>query len=171
MVEVMVALTLMTVAVYLLSSTITSVMVNGEAKRVRVLAVDAAMNRVEEMRSVRFRDLFALYNETPDDDPVGPGTAPGAHFDVDGLTPAPGDPDGHVGCVLFPSTTTVLREDAAVPELGLPRDLDGNLRVDTLDHAKDYIVLPAIVRIEWASGSHSRRFEMSTMFAGLEKRP
>ena len=61
------------------------------------MAVDGAMNRIEQMHAVPFDDLYALFNQSGDDDPGGVGTAPGAHFDVPGLSARANDPDGKVG--------------------------------------------------------------------------
>ena len=36
-------------------------------------------------------EVFALFNLAIGDDPGGPGTAPGAHFEVEGLQPVDGD--------------------------------------------------------------------------------
>ena len=169
LVEVMVALTVLTVSVYLLSSTITTVMMHGESKRERTIAVDAVMNQIEVMRSQKFEDLLALYNADIFDDPGTPGSAPGVGFAVFGLDPVEGDADGLPGRVWMPSQTAQLMENVNLPELSMPRDLDGNLRVDTQDHAEDYIVLPVRVQVEWSGRGGDRSFEMSTMFAKLKK--
>jgi hypothetical protein len=69
----------------------------------------------------------------------------------------------------LPELDGLLRENAELPILGLPRDLNGDLIVDSSDHAADYLVLPAIVRIEWRGRLGPRQFEMSTMFVDLQK--
>lgn len=169
LVEIAVALSVLTVSVHLLSSTITSVLVHAEGKHERTLAVDAAMNQLELMRSLPFEDLFTLYNDDPGDDPGGPGTAPGPHFEVAGLTPWSDDADGFVGRVVLPSMTSTLRENAALPELAMPRDLNGDVKIDGENRADDYILLPVLVRIEWEGRVGTRSFEMSTLMAKLEK--
>ena len=88
-----------------------------------------------------------------------------------GLDPLPDDADGRVGELIFPEVNTAaalpaiweLREDAVIPELGLPRDLNGDSIVDAADHAADYAVLPVIVRLEWMGDFGPRIFEMHTM--------
>lgn len=169
LVEIAVALAVLTVSVYLLSSTITSVLVHAEAKHERTLAVDAAMNQLELMRSLPFEDVFALYNGAEDDDPGGFGTAPGPHFDVKGLTAQDDDADGFVGRVVLPSMTATLRENAALPALAMPRDLNGDVKIDGENRAEDYILLPVLVRIEWEGRVGKRSLEMSTLLAKLEK--
>ena len=146
MVEVMVAIVILTVSVYILSSTVTATIGHSGVKRERGLAVDGAMNLFEQMRSERFEDLFARYNSDPSDDPGGPGTAPGHHFTVSGLESQASDPDGFVGEIILPEATSgrdvQLREDVDIAKLSMPRDLNGDLVVDGEDHAMDYIVLP-----------------------------
>lgn len=181
LVEVMVALVILTVAVYLLSSTITAAIAHSDVKRERALAVEAAMNQIERMHSEPFQELFAVYNGDPSDDPLGPGTAAGRHFAVEGLNACTGDPDGLPGEVVVPSTAAgglvmvgagpklVLREDATIAELGLPRDLNGDVLIDDRDHAEDYILLPVIVRVTWEGRGGRREIAMPTILARLEK--
>lgn len=170
LIEVMVAITITTISVYLLSSTITASIAHTEVKRERTMAVAAAMNLIERMHSEPFGDLFALYNDDPDDDPGGPGTAPGKVFDVQGLELRnPDESMGPVGEVIMSSSTAELREDTEMESLSMPRDLNGDLLIDEVDHSDDYIVLPVTVRITWTGRAGRRSFDMSTMLAKLEK--
>jgi len=174
MVEVMVAIVILTVSVYLLTSTVTAALGHSSVKRERSLAVDASMNLLERMRAEPFEELFARYNSDTEDDPGGAGTAPGRHFQVPGLDPDTSDPDGFVGEVIVPGVEVApgdwqLREDQSLTQLTLPRDLNGDLMIDDVDHADDYIVLPVLVRVSWEGSSGRRQFEMATMFAQLEK--
>ena len=164
-VEVMVAVLILTTAVYMLSSTVTATIAQTGSKRERTAAATAAMNLLERMRGETFAELFALYNADPADDPGGAGTAPGAGFLVQGLSPVPGDPDGFVGGIVLPAAGPPLREDVQMPRLSLPRDLNCDLRIDAEDHADDYRVLPVTVRIRWTGMAGEGRLEMSTMFA------
>jgi type II secretory pathway pseudopilin PulG len=169
LVEVMVAVVILTVSVAMLSSTITATMAHSDDKFERQLAVEAAMNMLERMRAEPFDELFARYNSFAGDDPGGAGTAPGTHFDVPGLDPWSDDADGLVGVVLVPGAGPTLIEQGVFQLHGLPRDLNGDLLVDDLDHADDYIILPVHVRVAWQGASGRRTFEMGTMLAHLEK--
>jgi type II secretory pathway pseudopilin PulG len=177
LVEVMVAIVILTVSVYILSSTVTATIAHSAVKRERAMAVESSMNLLERMRSEPFDELFARYNDFPDDDPGGIGTAPGKHFAILGLDPQEADKDGMVGEVVLPSGGSVaqvaggrqLREDVELPALSMPRDLNGDLMIDDKDHSADYIVLPVTIRISWLGKAGKRDFEMSTMFAKLEK--
>lgn len=169
LIEVMVALVVFTISVYLMSSTITASSVHTQIKRERALAVEMARNELEILRGADFVDLFASYNHAPEDDPDGAGTAPGPYFAVPGLDPQDDDPDGFVGEIVLPAEGSVLREDAEMEELGLPRDLDGDFLIDAADHAGDYLILPVLVRVEWNGRAGDRLFQMYTMLAKLLK--
>ena len=173
MVEVMVAIVILTISVYILSSTMTAAIGHSSVKRERSLAVDATINVLERMRSEPFEELFSRYNSDPSDDPLGAGTAPGPHFDVFGLDPRTDDLDGLVGEILIPEVavdgTSHLREDSSDAAHCLPRDLNGDLLIDGEDHASDYIVLPVTLRVAWEGRSGRREFEMATTFARMEK--
>ena len=167
MVEVMVALLVLTVAVQILSSTVTASISYTRVKRERGAAVVAATNVIEEMHALPFYDLFATYNGDPNDDPGGPDTAPGARFGVDGLTPLPGDE--FVGRIEFPAEHSRLVETVQDRRFGTPRDLNGDLLIDGDDRSGDYLVLPVVVTVEWMSQLGERRFEIATMLVDLEK--
>lgn len=169
LVEIMVSVVVLTVCISLLSNTLAATVAQGVANRERALAVEAAQNLAEDMRRARFEELYALYNQDPTDDPGGAGFAPGSHFAVPGLTVRAGDKDGFVGRVLLPSVAAVLREDSQVPGLGLPRDLNGDHVIDAENHAKDYVVLPVTIRIEWTGRIGKRQFELTTMFADFSR--
>jgi len=167
--EIMVSMMVMTVSVYILSTTITATISHSAGKRERIKAVEAVRSLLEEMRSLPCNELFARYNDDAADDIDGPGTAPGRHFEVDGLDAQEGDADGFVGEVILPATSAPLREDTVDASLGLPRDLNGDALIDEEDHAGDYILLPVHIRVEWSGQVGERQFEMFTMFADLRK--
>jgi hypothetical protein len=169
MVEVMVSVIILTISVHLLSSTITATIGHTAGRRERAAAVIAASNMLEEMRGAPFRELFALYNQDPNDDPGGVGTAPGPAFAVPLLTVRDGDPDGFVGLVTFADSGPQVYENTQDPMLGLPRDLNGDILIDALDHAADHLLVPARIRLEWKGQIGERSFEMYTMFAELPK--
>ncbi|MEM9379953.1 MAG: prepilin-type N-terminal cleavage/methylation domain-containing protein [Planctomycetota bacterium] len=170
-VEVMVSVVIVTVAVYILTSTVTAAVSHSIVKRQRTLAVEAAMNVIERMRALPPEDVFALFNDDEGDDPYGEETGYGPYFDVeglDGLLDTKGD-ELPVGEVLLPGDGAVLDESLSQPELGLPRDLDGNLVIEPGNCADRYIVLPVLVRVEWMSRLGPRRFDMATMVVDLAK--
>lgn len=167
LVEVMVAMVVLTLCAYLLSATITATAAHGVVRKETAHAADAARNVLEDMRALPFGEIFARYNEDPGDDPGRPGTAPGAHFAVLGLDPLPGDRDGMVGRVVLPSPGPELYESAVVESLLMPRDLNGDGWTDGKDHASDYIILPVQVIVEWNGYSGPRSFSLSTVMAEM----
>ncbi len=171
MIEITISILILTVAAYMLSSTIGASMSHTVTKREQATAVEAAMNAMESMRATPFVDLFQSFNAEDEDDPLGPGTAPGATFDVPGLDPIldAGGAPRPIGTIRLPELDGQLREDLEDAPLGMPRDLTGDLVVDRDDHVGDYLVMPAIVRIEWQGRLGPRQCEMSTMFVDLQK--
>ena len=135
----------------------------------------AAQDVLERMRNEEMVDVFRLYNADAFDDPGGPGTAPGPNFAVPGLLPLADDPDGMVGEILLPAVNTgsevvpvwELREDVRNPNLGLPRDLNGDALLDDVDHAGDYTILPVLVRLRWQGAQGRREFRLHTVFTAL----
>ncbi len=169
LVEIMISLTVLTAAVYLLSSTITATMTHTSKRKERTLAMEAAMNVLERMRAEPFRLLAAKYNSWTKDDPLGTGTAPGHRFDVPGLTPMPENASGMVGEIIMPTDRAKVREDLSMPTLGLPRDLNGDFVIDNRDHMLDYMILPVVVRIEWQGAAGASELEVTSMFSAIQK--
>jgi len=167
MVEVMVVFVVLTVAMAMFTSTMASTARQRMTKRESAIAAEAGRRMFEVMRAGIHAQTFARFNASPDDDPGGPGTAPGKDFAVAGLAPAADDPDGFVGEIVFPSAGPVLREDGEFVALGMPRDLDADGEVDDADHAGDYQLLPVMVRLRWQSRSGPRQLEMFTLLANL----
>ncbi len=134
-------------------------------------ASGAAQTLLEEMRNEDFGDICRLYNADPFDDPAGPGTSPGNRFAVPGLPPL----EGMVGEIVLPITNSgtevvpvwELREDVEQAALGMPRDLNGDILVDALDHSEDYTLLPVELRLRWRGVHGPREFSLYTVFAEL----
>jgi type II secretory pathway pseudopilin PulG len=169
--ELTIVVSVLMVAFLALSQSLgTSMRLTG-VNRESALVTDAVRARIELLSGVLdFSRVFALYNDDPNDDPDGPGTAPGPGFAVEGLSPVEGDPDGLVGEVVFPTVSGAgggleLREDLDEPLLGMPRDLDGDGSVDDDDHSGDYRILPVCVRLRWSVGSGERTLEVPTSIA------
>ena len=133
----------------------------ADSTRERALAVQAARQCIEELEDETFAQVFARYNANAADDPGGAGTAPGASFTVEGLTPLVDDADGKVGEIVFPVDGTQLSENVDLPELGMPRDLNGD--GDSLDDATvGYELLPVLVRVEWRAQGAPMKVELRT---------
>jgi hypothetical protein len=167
LVEVALLAILLLTAVGGLASAVLSSLTLSRTSEESALADDAVHALAAEMQTGAFLDLFRMYNGDPGDDPAGPGTAPGQHFDVRGLTPRADDPDGRVGRIVFPAVPNgaggeELREDVVDPRLGMEegvgRDLNGD--GDALDAVStEYLVLPLRFVVEWTGAGGERLLE------------
>lgn len=173
-VELSVVLVILLTAILIFSSTVSGISRQRTVNRETTLAVAAARNVLETLRAEEFAEVFALYNADPADDPGGAGIAPGPRFAVAGLEAAPDAPDGLQGEIVFPTAVDPvdgleLREDVELRVLGMPRDLSGDSIIDELDHAGDYFILPALVRIRWTGKSGLRQYEIATQLCLYNK--
>ena len=146
--------------------TITSTATLARSNEETTRAYQAAREAVEQLMSANASVLFALYNDTPLDDPPPPGGLPAKNFDVFGLDPVEGDPDGLVGSVLVPvdaGNPLQLRENRRDESFGLPRDLNADGVMDNNDHSGDYVLLPMRVRLDWQGISGERHLELDLL--------
>ena len=96
---------------------------------------------VEKTPDTWVQDMLATY---------GPGGTVGNTFDVEELNPV--GAGGTVGTILFVTDET--QTDAAVgAELGLPRDLNGDLDAVDNDVTGDARILPVVINISYQGGS------------------
>lgn len=173
-VELMIGMTVLMVSLLILSSVVSSMSKQRAVNRETALAVAAARNLLETLRSEDFAQVFALYNSDPADDPGGAGTAPGNRFNVAGLDDAADSADGLDLEVVFPTVVDPvdgleLREDVDMRVLGMPRDLSGDNVVDDEDHGAEYFILPVQVRVRWTSPNGPRQYEMATQLTRYNK--
>jgi prepilin-type N-terminal cleavage/methylation domain-containing protein len=173
-IELAVVLIILLVALLIFSNTINGMARQRAVNRESSIAMEAARNQVESLRGSDYRQIFALFNSDPDDDPEGPGTAPGHRFLVAPLSPPPESEDGLQGEIFFPAGLDPtdgleLREDVELTELGMPRDLNGDSIIDDLDHSGDYFILPVLVRIRWTGKTGLREYELTTQICKFVK--
>ena len=133
--------------------------VNHETK----VAFDAARARMEMVRAQRFNEVIAAFNLDPADDPQGAGTAPGPTFAVTDLPSIAAGAAPHGTVILPVDSAGTVRENLSIPALGLPRDLNGDTRVDSDDHTADAILIPVLVRVRWNGSTGSRETVLSTV--------
>jgi len=169
LVEIMISLTVLTAAVYLLSSTITATMAHSSKRKERTIAMESIMNVLEDMRSVPFRDLSVLYNDVDSDDPGGSGSAPGHRFSVPELDYVLGGVTTLAGTITLPTIAGLIREDVVLPELGMPRDLNGDFVADASNHTGDYMILPVTVKVEWPGSAGLNEMKITSMFSAIQK--
>lgn len=161
LIEITISLALFTVGGLTMLGTMGSSMKLDVTNEQTARAVQAARSHLERMQTTEFRRIYATYNETKVDDPDGVGTAVGGLFEVVGLRELVEQGTVTMGKTIFPALETgELREDLDRPDLGFPRDLNGDGRIDDQNHSGDYVILPVLVDIRWqgASGERSVRF-------------
>ncbi len=77
LVEVMIVMTVLVVAASIFAQMIIATSALRGVNRENAIAAEAARITFEEMRNEPFSLVYHLYNPDPNDDPDGPGTAPG----------------------------------------------------------------------------------------------
>lgn len=160
--ELSLVMAILAVALVALSQSLVGSTSLNQTNRESALASDGIREVLERMAGVdNFATVYALYNADPLDDP--PGGAPGATFQVWGLDPIDGRPA--VGEVVFPTVGTDLLENIVDPELGMPRDLNGDGAIDGIDHSENYRLLPVLLRVRWKGQNGERMAEARTLLA------
>jgi type II secretory pathway pseudopilin PulG len=147
--DLLIAMTLMTIAFGGVSMALASSMSLRQANQETGRALRAALSICEDLRARTPRQAWLSYNADPADDIAGPGTGPGPSFDVPGLRALPGDADGSVGRVSFPGNGLELLETTVDRDFGMPRDLDLDAAIDGTDKGETCRLVPVRVRVEW----------------------
>jgi len=164
--EITIAIALLTVALCGITGSIVASDRIQNVNRESALAEEGVRQMLETLHGVPFTNLFAMYNSSAADNPVGV-TCPGPNFTVAGLRAAPGDADGRPGEIIFPTATVggvlQLRENVVVTGLGMPRDLNGDGFTDGANHAADYRLLPVRVQVRWDGASGVRTLTTETL--------
>ena len=164
-IEIAIVMTVLLVAFLAMSQSLGASMQLTRVNRETALADQGIQDLVEVMSGVEdFSTVFRLYNADAADDP-GPGPAPGSGFAVEGLQPVEGDVDGLVGEIVFPTVGGQLFENIADPELGMPRDLNGDGGTDLLPHNDDYSLLPVLIRLRWQGCRGERMVVVRTLLS------
>jgi len=181
LVEIMICMTVISVAVVGVMGSITSSSSLGDSNRESSVAYRAVQRAIEQMQGSDFTQVWAAYNDDDADDPGGIGTAPGRHFDVPGLTPQEGDADGRVGRITFPISigggpSIVLLDDLDEPGFDLRTDRPTGLERQYEDHVdisdargirpeNGYLLLPVRIEVEWTGASGDRSIAVETILA------
>ncbi len=138
----------------------------SQANRERMLATNAARQMLETMQASEFSNIFRNYNSVEGDDLPGAPLHLSA-FSVEGLDPRSGDADGLCGEIIFPELVTgtgvsQLRENSTNSNLGMPRDLNGDGNIDSLNHSGDYRILPVAIRVDWRGQAGNGQVQFRT---------
>ncbi len=150
LVEILIAISFLSVALLGLLLTITASLTLNQVNREETLALNAARNKVSEMQDAAdFSTVYATYSVSPNNT-----------FNIAGL-------DNASGSILFPQEGGVLKEDIGDPTLGMPRDLNGDTLVDGADRSGDYTVLPVRIRIQWTGIKGDRSIDFQALLTQL----
>lgn len=198
LIELMVVMSVMLVAVSIFYQMVISTNRLRVLNHENAVAIEAARAVVEQLRNEEFDEVWALYNPDPSDDPGGAGSAPGHRFVVADLDPLESALDGCIGEIVFPSELVEigggagvgkiggalpglggvggisisqwqLREDFVDDELGMPRDLDGDSVIDNGNHARNYLILPVRIRLQWQGVFGPRTMDLHTMIGEFRR--
>ncbi len=128
-------------------------------------AADQAVRAIlEGLNTLPFEEAYAAFNSDNADDPPSKAAFQALLRVND---PVLADQKGRAATarVLLPAE---MREDLVDPAFGLPRDLDGDGGLDSLDHSGDYRLLPLRVRLEWNAASGSQVLEVATLLRDVD---
>lgn len=131
--------------------------------RESTVAIAEAKRLLGEVRGETEARLFASYDTNAANDPDGAGTAPGASIPLPGLGRSGTGASGTCTVFLPFDSTGALREDLTIPEIGLPRDLDGDGAIDAADHRTDAIFIPVAVRVRWTGVQGQREIVLRSI--------
>ncbi len=168
-VEVAMVMTILSVAGLCLVGSMTYSVKQNALNEESATAMFAARAILEQMKAADdLQELYTTFNSDPADDPLGTSTAVGNTFTVYELADTTVDRTTGRGDILFPTildgeSRTVLREDLDLPELGLPRDLNGDGVIDSENHAEDFRVLPVRIRVQWEGITGHREIKLTTV--------
>lgn len=179
LVEVTIAAGVLVIGLMGLFATFGSSMQATGVAHERAIALKAAENQLEALKTMSLVDAFAA----------------GRTFPVAGLKAQSDDPDKIVGCIWLPgddatklSATDLrrskvaqplllpkptnpmgpgpdaeLREDVLYVPLGLPRDLDASGAINTSDiSGSNFVLLPVVVVVEWQGVAGNMRLAVQT---------
>ena len=163
MLELMIGMTLLVLGVLGYLRVTADSTATGQVTAEHGVAMEAARQQIERLKSAPLADVVALYDADATNDPGGVGTAPGSRFQVPGLPGSQLDVDGWQGRVELPLIGGALREDAVDVGLGMPRDLNLDGAIDGLDHTNDYRMLPVRVRVQWNGARGAASVELRTI--------
>jgi type II secretory pathway pseudopilin PulG len=165
-VEAVIAIAIIVAALLTMIGAVSSSMRVTRTVDEREAVIRALSAKIAELEGTDFDKLVACYDSDPNNDPLGPGTAAGTTFDIPNYHAPAGAPSEMAGEVVLPLLGGQLREDLEMPELGMPRDLNGDGVVDAKDHKSDYQLLPVLVKANWHGVDGDSTVTIQRLLAG-----
>ena len=152
MLEVMIALMLVSVALVGILAAISSAMSLADSNHEQMLALNVARQKLSEIQAAPFQTLFAQY---------APGMASNT-FSVSNL-------ESGSGKFIFPVNGANRLDETVVDEaLGMPRDLNGNGKATDTNVSTTYTLLPVRIQVQWATPGGQRELNLNTMLVQLK---
>jgi hypothetical protein len=160
MIEALIVLASVTITILgILTAHVTAAQLN-RTNHETAIASETVRSRMEQVSAADVAQVITLYDTNAANDPGGSGTAPGATFTVASLS---ANSSGQAGSVEMPIASGQLREDTNNPNLGMPKDLNGDGTIDSLDHSADWKILPICVRLRWKGVNGDRDLRLATV--------
>jgi len=164
LIEIVVAFSALLVVLLGFSRMLLSSRMASATSHEATLAKEAARSLVEQLMALDAASAYARYNASTADDPGGGVSAPGANFEVRGLSALDSDADGMPGRILFPeSGAGVLSESVSLPQYGWPLAMNGDGDTDDADVSADFTLLPVVVRVEYRTAGGPGLIEFKTV--------
>jgi len=168
--ELSIALTVFVVGMLGFMQSVLYAVALQRAEREDAAVVEMARQTMANIQGTPFAQVFACFNSSALDDPVG-WAAPGSNVPVVGLRALATDADGIVGNISFPTRDVAggvpeLRENLPFAQFGTPRDLNGDGPIDGANHATNYTLLPVVLTFDWVNAKGPRHREFRTILAG-----
>jgi type II secretory pathway pseudopilin PulG len=166
LVDICVALVVLSGALGILVVAVFSGIRMARADEETAIANQALRSAIARLQALPARDAFAILNDDSADDIDGETSA--EYLDLSEHLLSDREGEALTISVLLPvdeAAPGALREDLDLPELGLPRDLDGDGTIDSADHADDLVLLPVLLRLEWQGASGAHTLQMATILS------
>jgi prepilin-type N-terminal cleavage/methylation domain-containing protein len=151
MIEVMMALAVISIAIMGVMSAMSSISVLVDANHDELTALNIARQKLSEIQSTPFSTVFNQF---------GPNQS-ARYFTVSALQQGTGQ-------IIFPvNSSGGLDETVVDPYFGMPMDLNGNGAADT-NVSGSYTILPIRIYIQWNSTTGMRELKLNTLLSKLK---
>lgn len=146
LVEVTLAVGVIAIAILAVLASITLAGRLSQSEREIALATEGIDKQLAELRNAPFNSLYQQFG------PTGIQT-----FDVPGLSSPSGGPAG--------SIQLVVNETSNIPQLGLPRDLNGDGDALDTNVSSFYVLMPVTLNVQWTGPTGNQRVQLHTLLA------
>ena len=183
LIEVVIALTVLSVGILGLLVSISSSLIATDANREEAIAMNCARAKLSELQLLtlngNFSTIFSTYNSTQTAHSVNVATMFSNPTAENNLSDPNASctvlfPEGGAGGTLVegssPSDIFFGLTAAQANNMGMPQDIDGNGTLDgiTTDKAGTYSILPVCINVSWVSINGNRSVNLYAVLARLK---